>query len=103
MRRLKTLTILILLAIISEEEIIYSQDENNSGNNTAPKAELVTPVPKAEPIITKLSPINLPSKFGEPVSIYTPTNAIAIPIKALTVGFSLSIKYANKTPKGTSV
>ena len=51
MRRLKTLTILILLAIISEEEIIYSQDENNSGNNTAPKAELVTPVPKAEPII----------------------------------------------------
>ena len=51
MRRFKTLTILILLAIISEEEIIYSQDENNSGNNTAPKAELVTPVPKAEPII----------------------------------------------------
>ena len=51
MRRFKTLTIITLLAIISDTEIIYSQDENNSGNNAAPKAELVTPVPKAEPII----------------------------------------------------
>ena len=56
-----------------------------------------------EPIIVNDIPRNLPSKFGDPVKIYTPTNAIDIPIKALTVGFSLSIKYAKITPKGTSV
>ena len=48
---------------------------------TCPKAH--TP----DPIITKLTPMNLPSKFGEPVKIYTPINAIPIPIKALNVGF----------------
>ena len=53
---------------------------------TCPKAH--TP----DPIITKLTPMNLPSKFGEPVKIYTPINAIRIPIKALNVGFSLSMK-----------
>ena len=46
---------------------------------------------------------DLPSKDGEPVKIYTPIKAINIPIKLLIVGFSLSIKYANKTPNGTSV
>ena len=64
---------------------------------TCPKAQT------ADPIIVNDTPRNLPSKFGDPVKIYTPIKAIAIPIKALIVGFSLSIKYANKTPKGTSV
>ena len=56
-----------------------------------------------DPNIVRKIPKNLPSKLGEPVKIYTPIKAINIPIKLLIVGFSLSIKYANKTPNGTSV
>ena len=56
-----------------------------------------------DPNIVSKIPKNLPSKLGEPVKIYTPIKAINIPIKLLIVGFSLSIKYANKTPNGTSV
>jgi len=41
--------------------------------------------------------------LGAPVFIEIPKNAILIPIKLLIVGFSLSIKYANITPKITSI
>ena len=64
---------------------------------TCPSAQI------AEPRIVKAIPINFPSKFGEPVKIYTPTKATLIPTNALIVGISLSIKYAKITPKGTSV
>ena len=58
----------------------------NGFTKTCPRAQ--TP----DPIITKVTPKNFPSKLGDPVKIYTPINAIAIPIRAFTVGFSLSIK-----------
>ena len=51
---------------------------------TCPNAQI------AEPKITKVTPMNLSFRFGEPVKINTPTNAIVIPIKLLTVGFSLA-------------
>ena len=47
--------------------------------------------------------MNLPSKLGDPVKIYTPIKAIVIPTRLRIVGFSLSKKKANITPKGTSV
>ena len=56
-----------------------------------------------EPKIVNEIPTNFPSKLGDPVKIYTPTKATLIPTKALMVGFSLSMKYAKITPKGTSV
>ena len=46
----------------------------------------------ADPKIVNKIPKNFPSKFGEPVKIYTPIKAIKIPIRDLIVGFSLSKK-----------
>ena len=42
--------------------------------------------------IVKEIPKNFPSKFGDPVKIYTPINAIKIPTTDLIVGFSFSKK-----------
>ena len=55
----------------------------NGLTKTCPKAQI------ADPNIVRNIPKNFPSKLGEPVKMYTPTNAIAIPIKLLIVGFSL--------------
>ncbi len=49
--------------------------------NTCPNAQI------ADPNIVRNIPKNFPSKLGEPVRMYTPTNATAIPIKLLIVVF----------------